>query len=797
MSKFRRLTALLLCMLLLAASCAKDGGADTKNDANGETTQEVAKTEVLTNVFKGTGITLPEEYSINTGVKPYYDAETGEMNVLCTHGYESDEVNEYGYKDYIRETILLTIGSDSTVLNEVKLDIGTDVYINSGVLTKDSLYYIDNKYDDATGTQTYHAAVYRLADGTSAVSDDVTGMFAPTEDRWFYLNRIAVDGEGMIYLAAEQEIAVLDGSFVKQFTVTATSWIDDMVTAADGTVYTTGYFENGYGFVPVDKTAKAFGKTIELPSNVNANQYLFGDGYDIFLSTDDGLYGYNFAAADSAEPAEPVLLFSYQNSDLYANNVEIAKIVNPDCVILYERDPETYDSYPVVYNRSADVDLSQVKVLEIAYTNSDWGLSSNIVKFNKANDGVRIVSRDYSQYNTDEDYTAGTTKLLNDILNGIYKPDMVTGYSASDEVVSQIYANGLYTDLYPLMEADGTMKKDDILGCVTRTYESDDGKLWALGNAVNVQTLMGTKEMLGDRTGWTLSEMIDFAETLPEGTQLLLGLSQQTAMYSLLGQNGYGMFVDTETNTCNFESADFIKYLEYLSTLPESREQANSAVASSVDYSEQYLLYHSGKIALKNVGYYGVNDWVGREAEFNTPDVVHIGYPTADGTSNGAQVDMTPYMITSFCEYPDEAWDFIESLVAPEETYSSRVMGGRSGFPILKTQFMQACEEEYDSLFEIYFDGGMSWGTYNPEYDDLEAEMQQPGIRKFFTEEDAAEMFRWFDEEVGAPAANAVDSEITEIVNEEITSYLGGAKTAADCARIIQSRVSIWLAEHE
>ena len=155
---------------------------------------------------------------------------------------------------------------------------------------------------------------------------------------------------------------------------------------------------------------------------------------------------------------------------------------------------------------------------------------------------------------------------------------------------------------------------------------------------------------------------------------------------------------------------------------------------------------------------------------------------------------MTPYVITSFCEYPDEAWDFLESMVKPEtaERYPSH-----NGLPVLKEKFLAACAEEYDSLFEIYFDGGMSWGPYNPEYDDLDAEMREPGIRKFFTEEDAQAMLKWLDEEIGAPAAGAVDAEITAIVNEEVTSYLGGAKSAADCARVIQSRVSIWLAEHE
>lgn len=788
MRKIFRLTALLLCALVLGTACSKKD----------ETSGEAAKTEILTNVFRGTGIELPEEYSVNTGVKPYYNAETGETTLLCVHGYESDTVNEYGYNDYIRENILLTVDGNNTVVNERKLELGDNVYVNNGVLTADRLYYIHYTYDEASMKETYYAAVYNTADGSVSVSDDLTGLFAQTDSRWFYIEHIAVDGDGYLYLSMDQEIVVLNDAFVKQFSVTSQNWINELAVSADGTVWAAGYFDRGYGFVPIDRGTKSFGETVELPGNLNANQYLFADGYDVYLSTDDGLYGYNFT---SAEAAEPKMVFSYANSDLFGNNVEVARVVGPDCVILYEQDMETYDRYPVVYSRSADVDLSQVKVLEIAFTNSDWGLSTSIVKFNKANDGVRVIAKDYSQYNTDEDYSAGTKKLVNDILLGLYKPDLVTGYSTSDEVIAEIYANGLYADLYPLMEADGTIAKDDLLGCVTRSFESADGKLWALSNSISVQTLMGTETMLGERDGWTLSEMIDFAQGLPEGTSLMRGLNQQSAVYNLLGVNGYGMFIDAGANTCNFESGEFIDYLEYLASLPASYTPSNRAEAEAMAVTgsgddDTYLAYHNGQIVLKSMYYYGVNDWVRREAEFNTPDVVDIGYPTADGT-NGAIVEMTPYVITSFCEYPDEAWDFVESVLDPEGEYSSRSMGGRSGLPVLKEQFMQACEEEYDSLFEIYFDGSMSWGTYNPEYDDLEAEMREPGIRRFFTEEDAQEMLRWFDEKIGAPAADTVDAEITGIVTEEITSYLGGAKSAADCARVIQSRVSIWLAEHE
>ena len=38
--------------------------------------------------------------------------------------------------------------------------------------------------------------------------------------------------------------------------------------------------------------------------------------------------------------------------------------------------------------------------------------------------------------------------------------------------------------------------------------------------------------------------------------------------------------------------------------------------------------------------------------------------------------------------------------------------------------------------------------------------------------------------------------DVTDVVREEIPAFLGGVGTAEDCAKKIQSRVSIWLAEH-
>ena len=40
-------------------------------------------------------------------------------------------------------------------------------------------------------------------------------------------------------------------------------------------------------------------------------------------------------------------------------------------------------------------------------------------------------------------------------------------------------------------------------------------------------------------------------------------------------------------------------------------------------------------------------------------------------------------------------------------------------------------------------------------------------------------------------------TELRNIINEEISRYLSGNATAESTADVIQSRVSIWLSEHE
>ena len=144
-------------------------------------------------------------------------------------------------------------------------------------------------------------------------------------------------------------------------------------------------------------------------------------------------------------------------------------------------------------------------------------------------------------------------------------------------------------------------------------------------------------------------------------------------------------------------------------------------------------------------------------------------------------------MITSAdAERASLAWEALETLFEPDQ-----FRGGR-GIPGLVSEFEKEVEEYYSYEFTFRYSGSASWGTKNP---DRPRTLDEPGIMTEFTEEDERRIRDVLDNHCGIPFALSADEDVTAIVDEEISVYLGGVGTASDCAKKIQSRVSILLAE--
>ena len=185
-----------------------------------------------------------------------------------------------------------------------------------------------------------------------------------------------------------------------------------------------------------------------------------------------------------------------------------------------------------------------------------------------------------------------------------------------------------------------------------------------------------------------------------------------------------------------------------------------------------------------------VPTWMTGYGRFGTDEIVRIGYASPEDTVGNATIMLKPYVMTSYCDCPEEAWEFLSAIAEKE------VSDPLKGIPVLRSVLKERCMSYDGFWFELYTDGSADQFSPKMKYE-VGRTLPKPGIAVQFTEETAEEIVGWFDDAIGLPVRDHADSEVSGIVNEEITAYLAGTKSAADCARVIQSRVSVWLAEHQ
>ncbi len=747
--------ALLLAIFLTAlplTACQKPPSDDLPPNEATELPEKTAK--VLTNVFAETAFPLPDNIPMEfcEDSRPYRDPIAGTYTFLA----QSADRRTPAYS-------LLTYDEAGTLVSETSLTADLSGMRESAVCTgAGGLVCRISQLDMETYRES--SILRRVnADGTVTDSEDLAVLLGLDSDSIFP-DTLATDAENRTYFVYAGEIFVLDDAFGVQFSLPCNA---ETVTVLDDRIYA-GMPD---GIAPIDHATASLGKKIPLPDGTVANECFAADGFALAYRSSEGIFGLS-------EDGTPELLLNFQNSNLIAEDVTVLHTRDRDTFLLQNGDTVS------LWHRTADIDLSDIVVLDVAYTYMNESVPAflrKVTEFNQSQSVIRVVTKDYQVYSGGRTMLNRESSLVMDMLTGVYQPDVVVTNTQYSAELSKIYENGLYTDLYPLLDADETLSRDDLFGCVTRTFEDADGKLGAICGTFRVDTLLGEAERLAGYENWTLPDMVGRMQTLADGETVMVGLGANNAAEKLLGPAGYAMFLDRETGTCSFDSPEFIAYLEFLKTLPASfNYDAYGTTAPRILNEELDPL-------LRQTTYTDFFVWMSGKFLFEGRGVNRIGYASADGEQNGSVLVTTPYLITSFCDEPEEAWTFVREILFGadgSETWSP--MG--TDYPARKSEFGKIAEKAKEYVF-----GERSVRKYNPEKPPTEAD----GPHAMFTDEDAAEMFAWFDKVAGVPYTGFVDADVTAIVNEEISAYLGGAQAAETCADIIQSRVGLWLSEHE
>ena len=305
--------------------------------------------------------------------------------------------------------------------------------------------------------------------------------------------------------------------------------------------------------------------------------------------------------------------------------------------------------------------------------------------------------------------------------------------------------------------------------------------------------LISTPALLGgfaEQGYWTITEVLDYIDSLPDDTVFNEDLCRGDLPLLDAG-DGYMIFIDREWGTCSFDSPEFIRYLEFVKTLPTSDERNVRSPFADMDAEALALPRMEGKIRTTEARFLTSADKIRRlMMPYSTKDWTMIGYPAPVKRAGAGTPVTTQYtLVISFsCPDPDLAWDLVRRCFSSE--------GGQGGIPALKSTFDGMIDAWYQWQFDDYYVlHDFVYSYRDREYAITEEDLLYPGILSTFEREDRDKYVALFDD-IGTAASERGIKEIRDILVEEASAYLAGRGSAEDCAKKIQSRVSIWLAEH-
>lgn len=606
-------------------------------------------------------------------------------------------------------------------------------------------------------------------DGTVISVTDLKPAFEDPDN--VYIQQMAVDNEGNLYISGgDNNIYLLDPDGNKIGTIAVENWVDSLFATKEGQVYMKTWGNEGEEIHPVDIKEKKLGDTVTSENlmadtrSYNAN-YHKGLEKGVLVNTDSMVYTYDFAQ-DKRED-----LFEWLDADINSDDVrEMGQMPDGRIWALLRDYSMDEPEHSLVYLTKTPAD-QVVEKEEILYATMwlDQRVRRNIIKFNKASDKYRVRVKEYAS----DDYSTGLTQFNNDITSG-NGPDII---DISNIDFKQYASKGVMENLYPYMERDG-IDKADYLENVLKAFEVD-GKLYGIIPQFYVTTTVAKASKVGEASGWTLGEMLDFVQSSNPENIFQYGSRMSIFYYCIY--NNIDEFIDWENSTCKFDSEDFIRVLEFANKFPEEPDYSEEDEGTSAKLrSDKLLLMQTSLSSVQE--YQMMNGLFGEK-------VSYIGYPNSERKGNLIQASNGCVAINAKSKHKDGAWEFVKTMISGEYQDSLVDKHGSWGFPVKKSALEK--QFEADMTPEYYEDENgnqveqmkTSWG-----YDDFNIDI-------YAAKPEEIEAVR----QIIASAertAGSVNEELVNIITEETAPFFKGQKSAKDTAEIIQNRISIYVKEN-
>ena len=660
-----------------------------------------------------------------------------------------------------------------------------------GVYTFDLPENFNPENDDKWNYHTYEESIIRRqldASGNEIGRVDISDLAGKLGVEYVYANLF--DRAGNLYAVTETEIIMLDPQLNKIFSVACEDMMGSPTLLSNGRLGLLNYIydeekETGaWTMKTVDPEAQDWGEEYTLPENAY-NAYPGGGEYLFYYQNGDSIYGYKAGAAEGEK------IFSWIDSDINRSNMEFFSFLPDGRVVVVTREWQS-DNSKVELAIMTATDRSQLPektTLTYATMYLGYDVRSQIIEFNKTSDKYRIEVRDYSEFATAEDSSAGLTRLNTEIVAGNV-PDML---ETSSIPLRQYAAKGLLEDLWPFIENDTDIGgRAGVMEHVLNAAEQD-GKLYEIFTNFAIRTVAGPKNIVGDRMSWTLADLQEALAKMPEGCAIFGQTDTKTDMLSNVMAQNADSFVDWSTGQCRFDSEDFKALLAFCNSFPAEYDWENS----QDEWEDPYTRIISGKQMLTSVYFSQLRwDFLENDGLFKSQgSAAFIGYPREDGGVGSSFTTNGGVAMSAACKDKEGAWSFMRTRLLSQSTdeESARYW---SNFPVTKADFDKMVEEAMTVQYEqdengqpLLDENGQPIEIKETWWisDDLQLEqgaVTQEQYDRFMALYNAVDSVYYFDEA------------IYDIVADMAGAYFAGDRSLDDTAAQIQSRVTLYVNEN-
>jgi len=396
-------------------------------------------------------------------------------------------------------------------------------------------------------------------------------------------------------------------------------------------------------------------------------------------------------------------------------------------------------------------------------------LSQAVSAFNQSNDLYYIRIIDYSEFDTEDDYRAGYTKLITEITSGNI-PDILNLWPLLP--AHEYVAKGLLVDLYPYIDSDPELSRSTLIENVMKLSEINGG-FYRVFPGFNISSMIGSTSVLGEDMGWTIDEFRTLLEANPQA-DMPLGRFYRTFFLTRTVTVCIDQFVDLSTGTCSFDSDEFIHLLEVANTLPEEIDYRYEEV-DLISFGRQIIMYTQSLNSFKEIQIY--------KAIFDS-EIVFKGFPTEGGIGNIIDLDHALAMTTE-CSDKQGAWEFLRFFLTEE--YQRKYAENSFYLPSNQVVFDEMLEAAMTPVLNTDINGDEYEVSQTYYYDSVAVETFA------ITQDEADQIIALIDS--ASFLHNSFNDIILDIIRESLSSYYMGHSSAVETANVIQSKVSILLSE--